>query len=55
MTALKEELIRRLDRFSHHELVEVLDFLRVLQGEPEELSPEEAEELRASRNEIDRD
>lgn len=54
MTALKEELIRQLDRLSDHELAEVLDFVRVLQQEPEELSPEEVEDLRASQSEVAR-
>lgn len=54
MTALKEELIRQLDSLSDHELAEVLDFVRVLQEEPEELSPEEAEDLRSSKGEVAR-
>lgn len=54
MTALKEELIRQLDSLSDRELAEVLDFVRVLQQEPEDLSPEEAEELRTSRAEVAR-
>lgn len=54
MTALKQELIRRLDELSDRELAEVLDFVRVLQQEPEELSPEETEELQASRGEVGR-
>jgi uncharacterized protein YciW len=55
MTALKEELIRQLDKLSDHELAEVLDFVRVLQQEPEELSPEETEELQASKGEVGRE
>ncbi|MFQ5803444.1 MAG: hypothetical protein ACE5JQ_11175 [Candidatus Methylomirabilales bacterium] len=54
MNPLKEELIRQLDKLSDHELAEILDFVRVLQEEPEKLSPEEAEALEASRDEVAR-
>ena len=54
MIPLKEELIQRLNELSDQDLAEVLDFVRVLQEEPEELSPEESAQLRASREEVAR-
>ncbi|MFQ5848912.1 MAG: hypothetical protein ACE5IQ_14720 [Candidatus Methylomirabilales bacterium] len=54
MTTLKEELVRKLAGLSDRELAEVLDFVRVLQEEPEELNPAETEALQASRDEVAR-
>jgi hypothetical protein len=48
----KEELLKRLEGLSPTALDEVLSFVRVLQQEPEALTPEETAEVEADRLEI---
>ena len=52
MLTIREELLQRLDTLSEDELIQVLDFVRLLQAEPESLTPEEIQELHASRAEV---
>jgi hypothetical protein len=50
----KEVLITQLAGLSEEEMVEVLKFVTLLQGQPEELSAEELEEVRAGQEEFRR-
>jgi hypothetical protein len=47
----QEVLITQLAGLSEEEMVEVLKFVTLLQGQPEELSAEELEEVRAGQEE----
>lgn len=51
MTA-KEDLLQKLEGLSPAALEEVLAFVRILQQEPEELSPDEAAEVEKGRREV---
>lgn len=50
----KEVLIKQLAGLSEEEMVEVIKFVRLLQGQPEELTAEELEEVRAGQEEFRR-
>lgn len=49
---VKEDLLQRLEGLSSAALEEVLAFVRVLEQEPEALSPEEAAEVEGGRREV---
>lgn len=49
---VKEELLKRLEGLSPAALDEVLSLVRVLQQEPEALTPEETAEVEAGRLEM---
>lgn len=48
----KEALLKKLEGLSPSALEEVLAFVRILEREPETLTPEEASEVEAGRREI---
>jgi len=52
MSISREELHKAIERLPNERLQEALDYLRVLLEEPEELTPEEWEEVRAGQKEI---
>jgi hypothetical protein len=51
---VKEELLKQLDSLSEEKLSEVLDFARLLQEPPEELTEEELKEVQAGQEEFAR-
>lgn len=50
----KETLIKQLEGLSEEEMTEVLKFIRLLQGQSEELSDEELQEVQAGQEEFRR-
>jgi len=50
----REALIKQLEGLSEEEMAEVLKFVRLLQGQSEELSDEELEEVQAGQEEFRR-
>jgi len=50
----KEVLIEQLASLTEEEMAEVMKFIRLLQGKPEELSAEELAEVRAGQEELRR-
>ena len=50
--SIKQDLLEKLERLSPSALEEVLAFVRVLEREPEALTPEEASEVKAGRREM---
>lgn len=49
---IKEALLQKLDGLSPSALEEVLAFVRVLEQEPEALTPEEAADVEGGRREV---
>ena len=50
----KEALIKQLEGLSEQEMAEVVEFVKLLHGQSEELSDEELEEVQAGQEEFRR-
>jgi hypothetical protein len=51
---VKEEIMEQIQRLSDEEMSQVLDFIKLLREQPEELSNRELEEIKAGQEEFAR-